>query len=67
MAEQSGEICVNTLKRDWDPKKWDIGHIFQVIRCLLIEPYPESALNEAASRMFMDNYDAYFKEAEMKT
>lgn len=37
----SGEICVNVLKRDWKP---DLGlrHVLTVIRCLLIEPNPES-------------------------
>lgn len=41
----AGEICVNVLKRDWRP---DLGlrHVLTVIRCLLIEPNPESALNE---------------------
>ncbi|CAE8700987.1 unnamed protein product, partial [Polarella glacialis] len=42
----TGEVCVNTLKRDWDPQNWSIGHILQVIRCLLIVPFPESSLNE---------------------
>ncbi|XP_075503298.1 ubiquitin-conjugating enzyme E2 22-like [Primulina tabacum] len=31
----------------------------QVIRCLLIEPFPESALNEQAGKMLIDNYDNY--------
>ena len=40
----SGEICVNTLKRDWKP---DLGikHILLTIKCLLIAPNAESALN----------------------
>ena len=28
----------------------------QVVRCLLIEPNPESALNEEAGRLFMEDY-----------
>jgi len=28
VASPSGEICVNTLKRDWDPAKWSLSHIF---------------------------------------
>jgi len=55
-----GEICVNTLKRDWDPANWSLAHIFQIIRCLLIVPFPESALNEEAGRLFMESYDDYF-------
>lgn len=31
----------------------------QVIRCLLIEPFPESALNEQAGKMLLENYEEY--------
>lgn len=27
----AGEICVNTLKKDWDPVNWSLRHIFEVI------------------------------------
>ena len=26
--EQSGEICVNTLKKDWDSNKWSLKNIY---------------------------------------
>merc|ERR1719453_2058793 len=61
----SGDVCVNTLKRDWDPQNWQIGHILQVIRCLLIVPFPESALNEEAGRLFMESYAEYAAHAAM--
>merc|ERR1719305_1573335 len=61
----TGDVCVNTLKRDWDPQNWSIGHILQVIRCLLIVPFPESALNEEAGRLFMESYDEYASHAAM--
>jgi len=61
----SGDVCVNTLKRDWDPAAWSIGHILQVIRCLLIVPFPESALNEEAGRLFMESYSEYAAHASM--
>mmetsp|Transcript_21201 Transcript_21201/g.38705 ORF Transcript_21201/g.38705 Transcript_21201/m.38705 type:complete len:215 (+) Transcript_21201:114-758(+) len=61
----SGDVCVNTLKRDWDPSNWSIGHILQVIRCLLIVPFPESALNEEAGRLFMECYAEYAAHAAM--
>mmetsp|Transcript_57053 Transcript_57053/g.65063 ORF Transcript_57053/g.65063 Transcript_57053/m.65063 type:complete len:217 (+) Transcript_57053:134-784(+) len=63
----AGEICVNTLKKDWDPAKWSIHHIFEVIRCLLIIPFPESALNEDAGRLFMESYDEYLTHARIYT
>merc|ERR1719217_1254564 len=63
----SGDVCVNTLKRDWDPQNWSIGHILQVIRCLLIVPFPESALNEEAGKLFMESYEEYADHARMMT
>ena len=26
-VSKKGEICVNTLKKDWDPRKWSLGNI----------------------------------------
>lgn len=65
-VSSSGDICVNTLKKDWNP---DLGlmHILQVIRCLLIVPFPESALNEEASRLFLESYEEYAKRAKLFT
>jgi ubiquitin-conjugating enzyme E2 S len=63
----AGEICVNTLKSDWDPRRWSFVHILHVIRCLLAEPFPESALNEEAGRMFMEDYDQYCHHAKLYT
>jgi len=62
-----GEVCVNTLKRDWDPSKWSLAQILLTIRCLLIVPFPESALNEKAGRLFMESYDEYAAHARMMT
>jgi hypothetical protein len=53
------------LKRDWNPAKWSLSHIFQIIRCLLIVPFPESALNEEAGRLFMESYDEYHSQAKL--
>jgi ubiquitin-conjugating enzyme E2 S len=61
---KTGEICVNTLKRDWK-KDLGLGHVLQVVRCLLINPFPESALNEEAGKLFMEEYDEYHKKAKM--
>ncbi|KOO23164.1 ubiquitin-conjugating enzyme e2 s-like protein [Chrysochromulina tobinii] len=63
---KTGEICVNTLKKDWK-NDLGIGHVLQVVRCLLINPFPESALNEEAGKLFMEDYDTYFKKARMFT
>ena len=63
---RNGEICVNTLKKDW---KQDLGikHILLTIKCLLIVPNPESALNEEAGKMLLEQYDDYCKRAKMMT
>ena len=63
---KAGEICVNTLKKDWQ-SSLGIGHVLQVVRCLLINPFPESALNEEAGKDFMEDYDEYCKKAKMYT
>lgn len=55
----NGDICVNTLKKDWTTEV-TLKHIFQVIRCLLIVPFPESSLNcEAGTHCFLDIDNAF--------
>ncbi|CAM6036170.1 unnamed protein product [Sphagnum compactum] len=63
---KNGEICVNTLKKDWKPTL-GLRHVLLVIRCLLIEPFPESALNEEAGKMLMEDYEGYAKHARLMT
>ena len=29
-VSDKGEICVNTLKRDWNPKQWSLFHVLGV-------------------------------------
>ncbi|XP_050235197.1 ubiquitin-conjugating enzyme E2 22 [Mercurialis annua] len=62
----NGEICVNTLKKDWNPSL-GLRHVLIVVRCLLIEPFPESALNEQAGKMLLENYDEYARHAKLYT
>ncbi|KNA09013.1 hypothetical protein SOVF_157480 [Spinacia oleracea] len=62
----NGEICVNTLKKDWNPTL-GLRHVLLVIRCLLIEPFPESALNEQAGKMLLENYEEYARLARLYT
>lgn len=64
---EKGEVCVNTLKKDWNPLQWSFKHIFEVIKCLLIVPFPESSLNEEAGKLVMENYDEYCKHARIFT
>lgn len=65
-VSEKGDICVNTLKKDWTPEM-GIRHILITIKCLLINPNPESALNEEAGRLLLENYEDYFKHAALMT
>ncbi|KAG2177840.1 hypothetical protein INT43_003087, partial [Umbelopsis isabellina] len=62
----NGEICVNTLKKDWK-SDLGIGHILLTIKCLLIAPNPDSALNEEAGKMLLEAYEDYAKRARLHT
>lgn len=66
VAVSSGEICVNTLKKDW---KSDLGikHVLLTVKCLLIVPNPESALNEEAGKLLLEHYDDYCSRAKLYT
>ena len=63
---RNGEICVNTIKRDWSPEH-GLRHILAVIRCLLIEPNAESALNEEAGKQLLDDYAGFAEYARTMT
>lgn len=63
---RNGEICVNTLKKDWN-QDLGIKHILLTIKCLLIVPNPESALNEEAGKLILEQYEDYFRRAKMVT
>lgn len=63
---REGDICVNTLKRDW-VSTLGLRHVLLVIRCLMIEPNPDSALNADAGRLIQENYEAFAEKAKMFT
>ena len=62
----NGDICVNTLKKDWTPDV-TLKHVLEVIRCLLIVPFPESSLNDEAGKLFMDSYEEFARRARIMT
>jgi len=64
--QAKGEICVNTLKKDWSSDH-KLKHVLIVIRCLLIHPNPDSALNEEAGRLLNDCYKEFFSRAALYT
>lgn len=52
-------------------KFWNVIKHFksntQTIKCLLIHPNPESALNEEAGRLLLEHYDDYEAHARLMT
>lgn len=64
VAPGTGEVCVNTLKRDWRPEL-GLEHALLAVKCLLIAPNPESALNAEAAALLRDRYDDYFARAKL--
>ncbi|GFR41321.1 hypothetical protein Agub_g2005 [Astrephomene gubernaculifera] len=62
----TGDICVNVLKRDWTSET-TLRHVLMIIRCLLIQPFPDSALNEEAGKLLLEDYDEYDKRARLMT
>ncbi|KAI0776666.1 ubiquitin-conjugating enzyme/RWD-like protein [Trametes elegans] len=62
----TGEICVNTLKKDWK-STYGIGHILLTVKCLLIYPNPESALDEEAGKLLLEDYNSYCERARLIT
>lgn len=57
-------VCLETLKRDWDPKL-TLKDILVTISCLLIQPNPDSALNAAAGAQIQDDYEAFSSHAKL--
>lgn len=62
----TGDICVSSLKKDWKPEL-GMRHTLMAIRCLLICPFAESALNEEAGKLLLEDYDAYARHAALIT
>lgn len=44
-----------------------IRHVLLVVRCLLIEPNPDSALNEEAGKLLLEEYQEYARRAKLMT
>ncbi|KAH9980431.1 ubiquitin-conjugating enzyme/RWD-like protein [Russula compacta] len=65
-VSSAGEICVSTLKKDWK-SSYGIGHILVTIKCLLIYPNPDSALDEEAGKLLQENYESYCERAKLVT
>jgi len=63
---KQGEICVDTLKKGWK-REYGISHVLVTIKCLFIVPNPESALDEEAGKLLLEEYESYYKMAKLMT
>ncbi|CAK4032836.1 Hypothetical predicted protein [Lecanosticta acicola] len=63
---QTGGVCVETLKRDWD-SRLTLRDVLITISCLLIQPNPDSALNAEAGALIHEDYEAFARRAELMT
>ncbi|ELK09948.1 Ubiquitin-conjugating enzyme E2 S [Pteropus alecto] len=52
----SGEICANALKRDW-AAELGIRHVLLTIKCPLMHPNREPALDEEAGRLLLQGHE----------
>lgn len=66
VEENTGAVCLETLKRDWDPKL-TLKDILVTISCLLIQPNPDSALNEKAGVLVREDYPGFERQAKLMT
>ncbi|KAK6443276.1 hypothetical protein LTR95_000101 [Oleoguttula sp. CCFEE 5521] len=63
---QTGGVCVETLKRDWDVKL-TLRDVLVTISCLLIQPNPDSALNAEAGALIQEGYEVFARRAKSMT
>ncbi|KAJ5578018.1 Ubiquitin-conjugating enzyme E2 [Penicillium hispanicum] len=66
VEEQSGAVCVDTLKRDWQ-SKLTLRDVLITISCLLIHPNPDSALNSESGTLLREDYEAFAHQAKLMT
>ncbi|ODV97843.1 hypothetical protein PACTADRAFT_23827, partial [Pachysolen tannophilus NRRL Y-2460] len=62
----TGDVCVDLLKKNWSPNR-TIDDVLVTIRCLLIEPNPESSLNDEAGKLLLEDYNEFVKTAKLMT
>ncbi|KAJ3041985.1 hypothetical protein HDV00_008276 [Rhizophlyctis rosea] len=62
----SGQICVNTLKKDWTSTS-SLEYVFLTIKSLLFTPNPDSALNEEAAKLFHEDMARFQARAAVYT
>ncbi|SJX66246.1 related to E2 ubiquitin-conjugating enzyme [Sporisorium reilianum f. sp. reilianum] len=65
-VSRAGDICVSSLKKDWK-REYGVERILMTVRCLLIEPNADSALDAEASRLMQEDWESYAETARLWT
>lgn len=63
---ETGGVCVETLKRDWD-SSLTLRDVLITISCLLIQPNPDSALNAEAGSLIQEDFELFARRAQLMT
>lgn len=66
VEENTGAVCVDTLKRDWQ-SKLTLRDVLVTISCLLIHPNPDSALNSNAGTLLQEDFQSFAHQARLMT
>ncbi|OQE31254.1 hypothetical protein PENSTE_c001G02036 [Penicillium steckii] len=66
VEENTGAVCVDTLKRDWQ-SKLTLRDVLVTISCLLIHPNPDSALNSSAGTLLQEDFQTFAHQARLMT
>ncbi|KAJ5392077.1 Ubiquitin-conjugating enzyme E2 [Penicillium cosmopolitanum] len=66
VEENTGAVCVDTLKRDWQ-SKLTLRDVLVTISCLLINPNPDSALNSSAGNLLREDFQTFAHQAKLMT
>jgi len=67
VQQQTGEVCISSLKKDWNPQRASLKNIMLCIFSLLHAPNPQSALNADAASLLQENYEAFCARAKSLT
>ncbi|CDU25587.1 related to E2 ubiquitin-conjugating enzyme [Sporisorium scitamineum] len=65
-VSRAGDICVSSLKKDWK-REYGVERILTTVKCLLIEPNADSALDAEASRLMQEDWESYAETARLWT
>lgn len=67
IKQETGEICQDLIKNQWNATKHDVLWILQVIRSMLQDPNSDSPLEPEIANQLQNDFEAYKKQARENT